>query len=103
MNVCKYDRFELELNGPKTGNPFVDVALKASFTNGNDTFRIDGFYDGDGCYKIRFMPTKEGRYDYITTCNVSELDRVSGSFECVPARAGRHGPVRVHKTFHFCL
>ncbi len=101
MNVCKYDRFELELNGPKTGNPFVDVALKASFTNGNDTFRIDGFYDGDGCYKIRFMPTKEGRYDYITTCNVSELDRVSGSFECVPARAGRHGPVRVHKTFHF--
>jgi hypothetical protein len=98
--VEKWKIFEVEMKGPKVENPFTDVQLSAEFTYKNRSFHVEGFYDGDQTYKIRFMPNKEGRWSYQTTSNLEALDK-TGSFECTSASAGNHGPVRVRDTFHF--
>ena len=97
----KYDRFELTLHGPATGNPFLEVQLEARFQLGNRFCIVPGFYDGDGCYRLRFLPTLEGTWEYVTRSNVPELDGKTGKVEVGPARPGSHGPVRVAKQFHF--
>ena len=99
--VEQWARFEVSLDGPSAGNSFVDVKLSAEFSNGLERMRVDGFYDGGGVYRIRFMPTKLGPWSYVTESTVDELSGCSGSFTCVQPRADRHGPVRVRDTFHF--
>jgi hypothetical protein len=42
---------EITLEGPDYGNPFVDVELSAEFRCGPRTWRVGGFYDGDGIYR----------------------------------------------------
>ena len=99
--VEKWDVFELTLKGPSTGNPFMGTELLARFTNGDKVFEQEGYYDGNGIYKIRFMPDNEGAWSYVTTSNKKELNNSKGSFECTPASKNNHGPVRVKATYHF--
>ena len=101
VQIEKWDFFELVLNGPETGNPFLDVTLEADFTQGDHRVQISGFYDGEGVYKLRFMPELEGEWSFTTKSNVPDLDGVRGSLICTPAKAGNHGPVRVANHFHF--
>ncbi|MGN1250326.1 MAG: DUF5605 domain-containing protein, partial [Candidatus Spyradocola sp.] len=65
------------------------------------TVRAEGFYDGDGRYVVRFMPSFEGSYTFRVTASFLDAP-VSGEFTVSPASAGNHGPVRVHNTYHFC-
>jgi hypothetical protein len=97
----KWKIFELTLNGPTDGNPFMDVKLTGQFINAFDTISVPGFYDGDGAYKIRFMPKKEGEWLYQTISNVKKLDKKKGSFLCTPALKDNHGPVGVKNTYYF--
>lgn len=99
--VEKWNVFELTLKGPSTGNPFMGVELSGHFTNGDKVYEQEGYYDGDGIYKIRFMPDKEGTWSYVTSSNKKELNNSKGSFECTSPAAGNHGPVRVKGTYHF--
>ncbi len=99
--INKYGRFELDLSGPSNGNPFMEVTLGATFTKDGDKYQVEGFYDGEGVYKVRFMPLSEGEWHYATNSNVPELDGVTGSFECIGAEEGKHGPVRVQNQYHF--
>ena len=79
--VEKWGVFELTLQGPSNGNPFAEVVLEANFTLNGKTVLIKGFYDGDGLYKVRFMPNKEGVWSYKTESNVQELQGKSlGAF-----------------------
>jgi hypothetical protein len=99
QTVEKYGVFELSLNGVATPNPFIDLELTATFTKGGASFKPEGFYDGDGVYKVRFMPDSEGEWSYVTHSNHADLDDKRGSFTVV---AGKNkGPVRVANTFHF--
>jgi hypothetical protein len=97
----KWKIFELCIDGPYTGNPFKEVRLSGKFVNGNDTIFVPGFYDGDGIYKIRFMPRKEGEWIYTTISNHKKLNNKKGSFVCTPALKDNHGPVAVLDTFYF--
>jgi hypothetical protein len=97
----KWKVFELTLNGPKEGNPFREVNLTGMFIKDNDTVTVNGFYDGDRNYRIRFMPQKEGTWNYITASNIKELNKKKGSFICTPPQKGNHGPVVVKDTFYF--
>ena len=81
--VEKYNIFEKSIIGPKTGNPFVDVNFSVRFINGHVTKEIEGFYDGDGVYIVRFMPEFEGTWEYKTISNVKELNKISGEFKCI--------------------
>ena len=97
----KWKVFEVTLNGPSEGNPFKDIKLTAWFVLNNDTVMVPGFYDGQGKYKIRFMPSKEGEWNYKTQSNSKKLDNKKGSFSCFPATGNNHGPVAVKDTFYF--
>lgn len=99
--VEKWDVFELELKGPSDGNPFTDVRVGAVFTDGTRTHEVAGFYDGEGIYRVRFMPEAVGNWRYETKANRWELTGQTGSFAVTPASKGNHGPVHVHNTFHF--
>ncbi len=101
VKIEKWASFELSLPGPESGNPFSDVSLEAQFTHTGRSVRVDGFYDGGGVYKIRFMPDAEGDWSFLTTSNVPALNGVQGKLTCAPAAAGNHGPVRVANQFHF--
>jgi hypothetical protein len=99
--VDRWGIFELALPGPSTGNPFVEVEFSARFTQGNQSVDVPGFYDGEGTYRVRFMPGLEGEWRYETRSNRPELAGKSGRFEALRPAAENHGPVRVHRTFHF--
>ena len=58
--------FEVALNGPRGGNPFRDVSLSAVFQQGARRVEVPGFYDGEGVYKLRFMPDAIGDWRYVT-------------------------------------
>lgn len=99
--IEKWDIFELELKGPADGNPYMEVRLSATFSNGITQKEVAGFYDGDGVYRIRFMPEQEGEWTYATRSNRRPLSNRQGAFEVVPPSGNNRGPVGVRDKFHF--
>ena len=99
--VEQWGVFELALTGPTNGNPFLDVKFSARFTQGTNVVEANGFYDGDGIYRLRFMPEKTGRWNYKTASNVRKLNGKKGSLGVTPPTAQNRGPVRVAHTYHF--
>jgi hypothetical protein len=99
--VEQWGIFEVTLKGPASGNPFLDVDLSARFTQGDRSVTLPGFYDGDGTYRIRFMPEQRGAWRYETKSNRAGLNGKAGGFMAVKPSAGNRGPVRVRNTFHF--
>ncbi len=100
-DVERWGMFEIVLEGPQTGNPFMEVELSATFQFGHRSIEAPGFYDGEGFYRIRFMPDAVGDWRYITHSNITGLDGIQGSLRCYTPSPENHGPVRVHNTFHF--
>jgi hypothetical protein len=99
--VEQWGIFELSLKGPSDGHPFAEVKLCGRFTHEGRTITVPGFYDGEGTYRIRFMPPAQGSWRFETTSNRPELASKVGGLEVGAPRLGNHGPVRVRNTFHF--
>ena len=93
--VPRWGVVELRLDGPSHGNPFVDVEVGAVVTNGERSFEIGGFYDGDGAYLIRFLAEDEGEWRFETASTARSLDGISGAVQVGPAASDAHGPVRI--------
>lgn len=91
---------EITLKGKTEGNPFTDYSIRGIFTGKSETVEADGFYDGDGTYKVRFMPSFEGEYHFRAEGSFAE-DAAEGDFVVTPAGKGNHGPVRTANTYHF--
>ena len=99
-SVERWGMLEVTCQGPSGGNPFAEQWIRGTFSGKNETVAADGFYDGDGIYKVRFLPSFEGTY----TCRVEAgfLEQpLTGTFRVLPAGEGNHGPVRVANTYHF--
>lgn len=92
-------RADIVLHGPSHGNPFTDVALSAVFRQGEREVEVGGFYDGDGRYRIRFLPSSSGEWAWSTTSTARSLDGIDGTLSVGESDA--HGPVRVVDQFHF--
>ena len=75
--VEKWGCAELTFRHKTKKNPF-DVTLEATFTNGDKTLTVKGFYDGDDTFRIRFMPTSEGQWSYSTHSSERPLNRQRG-------------------------
>jgi hypothetical protein len=101
QSVERWSTFEATFKGPQNENPFLDVQLKAEFKRDHRTVEVEGFYDGAGVYRVRFMPDSTGRWTYTTKSNRPELNGKTGAFECVPDTGRNHGPVVVRNTYHF--
>lgn len=99
--VEKWRIFEVAFKGPSVGNPFTDNQLNAVFVNAKDTVRVSGFYDGNGIYRLRFMPQREGKWAYRTFSNVKAMNGKKGVLLCTVAAKGNHGPVVVKDSMHF--
>ena len=101
QDVPQWSRFEVALNYTYSGNSFTGVQLTATFTNQDTSFVVNGFYDGNNSFKIRFMPQQTGRWQYVTSSNIKQLNNKKGSFNCVAAKANNHGMVSVSNTYGF--
>lgn len=99
--VEQWETLEVRFRGPSKGNPFLDVWLAAEFVHGHRKIEVSGFYDGDGVYRIRYMPDAPGQWTYATTSNAPELNGKTGAIEVTPAKGENHGPVQVAHRFHF--
>jgi hypothetical protein len=99
--VEQWGVYELEMNGPTNGNPFLDVRFSAVFSNGSKSVEVAGFYDGDGVCRVRFMPDQPGVWSYETRANRWPLSRRTGSLTVTAPTGKNHGPVRVRNTYHF--
>jgi hypothetical protein len=91
---------EVAFSGPAFGpldNPTLQVTLVTEWRHDNDrlAFKVCGFWDGDGrggasggVFKVRFCPTKVGRWTLVkTTSNKVELNgsKIGYSILCVPS------------------
>lgn len=90
----KWHRITLNFEGPKTNeladyNPFLHYRLDVTFSNGDKTYRIPGFYAADGnaaetssskgnIWQVRFTPDTLGEWTYSVSFkrgeNVAVLD-----------------------------
>jgi hypothetical protein len=98
-----WGRFEFRTTGPSVGNPFVDVQFSARFSCLHRVVVVDGFYDGNGQYCVRFMPETLGVWSFETISNIPELHGLQGALTCVKPALGNRGPVRVDKQTHFAF
>ncbi len=95
MTAEQYCRFEVTMDGPSSGNPYREVELFADFRLAHRTVSVRGFYDGEGEYRLRFMPDEPGEWTWATRSNAQALDGRTGIMTVAPATAGNHGPVTV--------
>jgi len=93
--VAKWDVFELALKGRADGNPFTDYTMRGVFESDAERVETDGFYDGGGVYRIRFMPSFTGVYRYRVQGTFAP-EAAESSFTAVAPRPGNHGPMRVN-------
>lgn len=82
-------------------NPYTDVTLRAEFRSpkGGRTKVMQGFWDGDRRFRLRFAPDFEGRWDFRIISNLAGVDRKTGSFDAAPQRLP--GFVEVFNTRYF--
>jgi hypothetical protein len=99
--IEKWGVFEAAFQGPSNGNPFLDVTLDVDFFQSARKVTVPGFYDGEGVYRVRFMPDHEGEWFYRVRSTASSLEGLKGSFRYGPPGADNHGPVRVRNRHHF--
>jgi len=89
VDVGLYRTFETAVRNPKTkvANRFTDVWLNATFT-GPTGARTEffGFYDGGDTWRLRFMPSAVGAWNYAWSFIDGSLAG-KGSFACVAAGA----------------
>ena len=93
---------EVALCGARLANPFTDATLFATFTHRNDPAprTVRGFYDGADMWRVRFMPSLAGTWEYTTRSNVGALNGQNGTIFAVPppspsATEPSTAPVRV--------
>jgi len=99
--IPKWEVFEASVSTTTAfDNPFLDVSVEAVFSNGTDSHRVDGFYDGvDGdrhVWRVRFAPMVEGEWTYAISASESDLV-ATGSFTCGPATSS--GSLRISQAF----
>ena len=115
----KWHKVTIDFAGPKTSetatpNPFADYRLDATFTNGESTYVVPGYYAADGdaantsassgnVWRVHFCPAKTGRWIYRVSfkkgpnvavggggTSAGYCDGATGSFEiCSTDKTGR--------------
>ncbi|MBQ8639122.1 MAG: DUF5605 domain-containing protein [Lachnospiraceae bacterium] len=93
--IRQYGTWELALPGKTDGNPFADYEIFAEVNGEKESRVVRGFYDGDGIYKVRFMPSCTGSYSYRVYGSFSD-ETAEGTF--MVEEADSHGMVHADGT-----
>ena len=81
-----------------TQNPFLVPFNAVVIGPGGISFKVPGFFDGNGMWKIRVAPSTEGLWKLQTESELPELTGKTVTFECGPnPNAKVHGVLRVDK------
>ena len=99
--VEKWNVLEVTVEGHSDKNPFVAYEIQGIFTGKHETVTVDGFYDGEGVYKVRYMPSFVELYTFEVTGSAIDGEVLTGKFQVTPASEENHGPIRVANTYHF--
>jgi len=104
--ICyQFVEVTLRVDKPDVSNPFTDVTVEGQFAlPGAQPVSVDGFCDSaDGSlFRIRFMPTKAGDYDYSVTYRRGAHE-VAHKGRFTARKGNRPGLLRVDREhpFHF--
>ncbi len=99
IQIEKWGVFELCRKGKCDGNPCSDYRIRARFTGEREEKTVEGFYDGDGVYRIRFMPFFEGIYTYVISGDFADtIEEPEGIFLATAPTVDNHGPVEANGT-----
>jgi hypothetical protein len=90
---------DLSFRGNAAANPFK-AGLKATFTGPeHQQLAIPGFYNGNGEWLVRFSPTSEGDWSYLTSSDLPELDARDGTVQCTKNQNPNiHGRLIINRT-----
>jgi hypothetical protein len=105
MNVERWDTCEFSFTTDTNyDNPFTEVDVTTVFTHeGGRTLQVNGFYDGDQTWRVRFMPVEEGDWTFETASNDAALNGQTGKLTGVPpTKDYLKGPISAkgHHFFH---
>ena len=101
--VEKWDVLEVTVEGHSDKNPFVDYEIQGIFTGKHETVTVDGFYDGEGVYKVRYMPSFVELYTFEVTGSAIDGEVLTGKFQVTPASEENHRTDPCGKYLSFCL
>ena len=60
LMVEQWGCLDLAFSGRQDGNPFTDFTIRGVFEGEKEKVAAEGFYDGDGTWRVRFMPSYPG-------------------------------------------
>lgn len=95
VEVSRWEMHEFTAKGrSRVANPFRDAALVGEFVSpSGKTNVLDGFYDGDEAWRLRFAPNEEGEWSYqLRGEGVEILQR--GKLRCTAPRG--HGFIHIN-------
>ncbi len=101
--INKWDYIELKFQAEAKVSYFTEIEFYAIFNCGGIKNKVHGFYDDEGIFILRFMPTKEGIWEYTTYSNLKVLNNITDKLECVSTRKGIHGLIKVADKWHFAF
>ena len=78
-----FEVMEFVFDGPRIENKEDQAVFYLEVENQ----RFEGFYCGDGEYRVRFMPKSIGTWSYKTVSKIPELDGLTGKFVSVKENA----------------
>ena len=85
-----FEVIEFVFDGPVQDKPLAEIEKIPYFHMVVQNQKFEGFYCGDGQYKVRFMPKALGEWEYVLESALPELDGQCGQFVSVPeARENR--------------
>ncbi|MCS7186979.1 MAG: DUF5060 domain-containing protein [Armatimonadota bacterium] len=97
IKVGKWDLWEATLKSDRRYfNPFAELTVLATFRSpSGKTLTVEGFYDGNRTWKVRFMPDEVGQWRWFIRAEPpDERLSASGRFECIQSQL--RGPLKVH-------
>jgi hypothetical protein len=94
--VPRWSVHELTLRATgRYANPYTEAGVTATFTGpGGQQKTVAGFWDDANTFKIRFTPTAEGRWTYLTRSTDAGLNGKRGEITCTAPTPGTHGFIR---------
>ncbi len=101
--VPKWSVHEIVLTAQTSyADAYREASVQATITGpGGIEKEINGFWDGEKRFVVRFTPTVEGTWKYTTHSADAGLNRKSGSITCTANRPGTHGFLRRDEQYRY--
>ena len=105
QNIPKWSVHEIKLNtSGNYENSYIEASVTAEFIGPDGVQKaVNGFWNSDDEFIIRFTPTALGKWTYKTSSSDAGMDGKTGVINCVASLEGSHGFLRrdADHPYHF--